>query len=443
VNELDYDVIVVGAGYSGITSARDLAERGLRTLVLEATDRVGGRGYTRPFKGYEDVHIECGGAWVNSELHPQVAAEVARYGVELTDEFDAPVDGSAFFTDGRLRSLPVSPENFGYVEAALLRVYEAARRFSVGYAVHLQPVADLDISAREFFAPLNMPQEVEDLVYAVIGAFSGTHPDRVSVLHVISKIAAFGYGPFGALLLQPLGMGPELQFRYGSTDLASKMISGSRAELRLSSPVRQISQPDDHVQVTVEGGERISAAACIVAVPGNAIKNIDFSPGLSREKAEVVAVDHHGRALKTFMIVEGIERAPLCIGLTNMLVVKPLRVLPDGRFLLVAFTASELAPLDPHDRDQVEAALRVYLPQARVVACDGHDWQADPFFRGAFQVDAPGRSLEVRRVMSQPEGRVLFSGSDLDEGIWRISFESAVRTGHKAATKAAVIVSAS
>jgi Flavin containing amine oxidoreductase len=303
-------------------------------------------------------------------------------------------------------------------------------------------VSDLDVSAREFFAALNLPQEVEDLVYAAFGAFSGTHPDRASVLHVISKIAAYGYGPFGALLLQPLGMGPELQFRYGTSDLASKMIQGSRAELRLSCPVRHIAQHDGHVQVRPATGEGLSAAACIVAVPGNAIKGIEFSPSLSRDKAEVVADDHRGRMVKTLMIVEGVERVPLCIGRTNMLVVKPLRVLPDGHLLLTSFGANELAPLDPLDRDQVQAALQVYLPQARVVACDGHDWSADPFYRGAFQVDAPGRSLEVRRVMSQPEGRIVFSGADLDEGIWRVSFESAVRTGHTAAIKAAAIASA-
>ena len=40
------DVVVLGAGIAGLAAARALAERGIRTLVLEARDRVGGRIYS-------------------------------------------------------------------------------------------------------------------------------------------------------------------------------------------------------------------------------------------------------------------------------------------------------------------------------------------------------------------------------------------------------------
>ena len=38
-----YDVIVIGAGFAGVTAARDLASAGRSVLVLEARDRLGGR----------------------------------------------------------------------------------------------------------------------------------------------------------------------------------------------------------------------------------------------------------------------------------------------------------------------------------------------------------------------------------------------------------------
>jgi len=42
----DADVIIIGAGASGVTAAINLARRGLSVLVLEARDRIGGRIFT-------------------------------------------------------------------------------------------------------------------------------------------------------------------------------------------------------------------------------------------------------------------------------------------------------------------------------------------------------------------------------------------------------------
>ena len=38
-----WDVVIVGGGLAGLIAARDLQQRGLRTVVLEASDRLGGR----------------------------------------------------------------------------------------------------------------------------------------------------------------------------------------------------------------------------------------------------------------------------------------------------------------------------------------------------------------------------------------------------------------
>jgi phytoene dehydrogenase-like protein len=60
--EVLYDVVVVGAGYCGLTAARNSALEGLNVLLLEGRDRIGGRSWSSNIQGYP---FEMGGTWVH------------------------------------------------------------------------------------------------------------------------------------------------------------------------------------------------------------------------------------------------------------------------------------------------------------------------------------------------------------------------------------------
>src|SRR6187551_3816669 len=61
---MDADVIVIGAGVSGLAAALRLSRAGRRVLVLEARERVGGRILTLPSGGLP-VGVECGAEFVH------------------------------------------------------------------------------------------------------------------------------------------------------------------------------------------------------------------------------------------------------------------------------------------------------------------------------------------------------------------------------------------
>ena len=66
--EQSFDALVVGAGFAGAAAASVLQGAGLRTVVLEARSRAGGRAFTRTFTNSADV-LEFGGAWVTPAQH--------------------------------------------------------------------------------------------------------------------------------------------------------------------------------------------------------------------------------------------------------------------------------------------------------------------------------------------------------------------------------------
>ena len=66
---MQFDCIVVGAGLSGLTAARDLQELGRSVLVVEASDSAGGRVKS----DYQDGFIFDHGFQVINPSYPEVA----------------------------------------------------------------------------------------------------------------------------------------------------------------------------------------------------------------------------------------------------------------------------------------------------------------------------------------------------------------------------------
>lgn len=85
-SETKYDVIVIGAGYCGLTAARNAAIEGLKVLLLEGRDRIGGRSWS---SNIGDYPFEMGGTWVHWG-QANVWREIAKYQMtnDLVNSFD-------------------------------------------------------------------------------------------------------------------------------------------------------------------------------------------------------------------------------------------------------------------------------------------------------------------------------------------------------------------
>lgn len=92
-----HDVIVIGAGHNGLTSAAYLAKAGLKVLVLERNPWVGGAAVSRRLHA-DWLYSNC--SYVSSLLRPEIfrSLELAKHGLQIV-----PYGGGVTFTrDGDL-----------------------------------------------------------------------------------------------------------------------------------------------------------------------------------------------------------------------------------------------------------------------------------------------------------------------------------------------------
>ena len=105
-----FDVTVIGAGLAGLTTAALLSHEGARTLVIERSDAVGGRGKMRPYRGYRLP--------VAVRIYAKRAIDAVLERLGLSFEF-APIHSPlvAFYLTRRQRYLPLPDDLMnGYVD---------------------------------------------------------------------------------------------------------------------------------------------------------------------------------------------------------------------------------------------------------------------------------------------------------------------------------------
>lgn len=104
---IEVDVVVVGGGFSGLTSAYELHKAGLSTAVLEAKDRLGGRSRSVKRQSGDGV-IELGATWINNQTQPEVFALTQEFGLDTLEQYN---EGFSLYEgiDGRVIELDAEP----------------------------------------------------------------------------------------------------------------------------------------------------------------------------------------------------------------------------------------------------------------------------------------------------------------------------------------------
>jgi monoamine oxidase len=399
-------VIVVGAGFAGLSAARALEKEGATVTVLEARERVGGRVWSTTMAN--GVPIERGGEFL-----------FAGYGIlqTLSQELGLELMQRGFNYGDRRPPGDLSGHRAGLMPTAAKMAANRAERAAAG----------MTGSMADVFATTEMTPQDRALIEARFTIALGTSLDRVSERWPAPQTSIDGHSEF----FEPLWV------KGGNARIAERIVEELSGETRLRSAVLALEQSDAGVTVVVGDGTTVTADAAVLALPVTILRELHFAPALPPEKAN--AYGRLGMAdITKFHAVLSERVTPEAIQETEVPFWAYTPAEPDGLSSVVAAGAGGTRHRSMLDVDQGNpATFRARLTEAWPELVLGEDmlvtpWKLDPWARGAYCYHPVDWSDEAEAALTAMFGRVAFAGEHASE---EQTIEGVLESGIRAANE--------
>jgi len=437
------DVIVIGAGFSGLAAARQLMRQGKSVIVLEAAERIGGRTKAGKLAGHT---IDLGGMWVGP-TQTRLLALGEEYGAR---RYVTPVKGNRVSVMNNEVITGKSP----FDEATLAefdRLYKKINALSATIppeAPWTAPDAQM-LDSKTFRTWIEeqtenarMRRNLDRFAAALLTSESSS----MSMLYLLFYIRSGDDMP----TITGVGEGAQKWLYHGGVhQIAAGMARELGERIRLGCPVHHVRHDAEGVEVIGEQGSW-RAKQVIVAVPPANCTRIRFSPTLPADRDKLqqrypmgstikywVAYDRpfwRDRGLNGYVYFDKAE-------ITNA-----VDATPDGakEGMLAGFIEADHAikwnrSSTSERRSLVLGELaRAFGPEAlNAIDYADNDWSAEEWCHGCYAGNAtPGTLTSFGTALRKPVGRVHWAGTETSP-IWTGYIEGAIRAGERAAAEAA------
>jgi monoamine oxidase len=440
-----HDVVVVGAGLSGLHAANLLQDQGFDVLVVEAQTRIGGRIHSMRQLG---SNAEAGGTYIGAGYR-RIFEAAARFGIQLIDvtpileffrEQDFVLDGE-FIRQSEWAEHPANafPDEYkSTMPWNFHRVLTMRENPLAAPEDWLDPAhAALDVSLHDWMRSLGLSDRAIELGYGINSSF-GADAHEVSALMILFR-AAFSKAQRAQAPKDSLGF----TVKDGVQRIPEAMASALEHEVRLGHAVDAIDLGADGARLHCANGARLTAKHVVCSIPFGALRRVSLSPALDGPQG--AAVDQleaqpltqvYLAAQSEFWRIDGYAPSLFTNSPAGMIAAGRSGDDPSHITHLTAWVmgthAAALDRLPAEDAGRsVIATIEALRPAAKgqLETISLQSWGADPYAGGAWAYFRPGQVRAFARAMGAAHEGMHFCGEHL--GIANRGMEAAMESAER------------
>ncbi|WP_192602442.1 flavin monoamine oxidase family protein [Bacillus sp. OAE603] len=452
------NIVILGAGISGLVTASLLKDAGHQITILEANNRIGGRIYTKRAPFINNEYLDLGAMRIPS-IHLLTLAYIDKFKLPL-NEFINSTPNDLIFTNNVLtneKNYANKPDSLGYNLAPDEKGKSATDllKLAIGPVIDFinqDPINNWDVVVN-LYDRFSMH---EFLRYNPVGM--SLSPEAIDLIKTIVGIEGFPELAFTGILREVIVLlTPNLklyEITGGNDQLPYSFLPQLKNDIILNQRVTQIVQSERNVMINTrhEKNKTQHQLICdyvITTIPYSLLNFVNIFPfeSISRNKWKVIREIHYtsstkiGLQFKTrFWEKLGLFGGKITTDLPIKFSYFPSHNLGSNEtgVVLASYTWGDDSDIweSMTEEDRISMALNNLsfifgnLVYSEFIVGYTHSWMEYPFSGGAFIMYKPDQQKEFGQSISSPEGRIHFAGSHTSStpGWIQGAIEAGIRT---------------
>ena len=418
-------VIIIGAGFAGLSAAYRLKQKGCEVVVLESRNRVGGRVFSHQIDKDEDLVIELGAEWVGAS-HERMIAMCNDFGLTLeNNQFESHLTfAGEYFPKGKWDYSAEWKTKFEKLikDYANFREEDKKKLDRIDWWRYLvnNGITERDIQIRDLLDSTDFGECIRHVsAYAAIAEYAESSEKNEMDFKIKGGNSRF------------------------SESLADRI---GRENIILKSRVTSVDQTGGKVKVTSHTGEVYTGDNLICTVPTYSLMNIKWNPGLPEEKIDAINQLQYARICKHAVLFSERfwkdEDFDMVTDVYGHYFYHATKNQKGTKGSLISYTIGDKADVVSRQNEEFKAnmindSLKTAFGdvKSKILNQVNYYWGMDEYTKGAYALYGVGQWYTLMPVLKKKFKSTYFAGEHLAD--WQGFMEGAIVTGEQAADEIA------